>query len=754
MNNIVSIEFVANQELHFETKDNLDQKDYLLYYVLRGEITIESSQKTYKLAKGDIIVMNPFEKYLLRYNNCDYITITLNSAYLFETTKKGTSFFCNSLEENGENIRTLRGIIENLVKNSVKNGNEVLLYNKLVFDFLTFMTSHFSSNKDIESKEKSRKREIAAYIDFHYRDELPLNDIASKFELTPQYFSKYFKKEFGTTFLKYLTNLRVHSAKTELLTSTSNVLKIALDNGFPNFSSFTKAFKDIYHESPSEYRENNKNRDLQIKNIDFAEKLYLEDDYSNSQNTSHHIEMSLSDNPKKIDNYWFELINLGSASKILGDGIKNQINVLQKELQFKCARIILDCFDLSQNTYSIYLEEKIFDFMIELNFDLLIVIDYRSYCNHQNFLEYFKKMLSHCINRYGIKNVNKWKFELFYNTDFLGDKPIQYRNFFMKLIKIMHSLNLSGNIMGPGLLLDQNGANLERLLKTNTQLKEITINIAPYHFDHINENTSLNRTKNSNYILEQVNTASKIMSQYGLDSNSLFVTSWTHSLHDFNFLNDSSFRGADIIRNILSGYHNLNCLPLEKPLDLMYNQKELNKPLSGLPGIISRDGVKKPSFYSYQFLKKLDKWFLFKDDFVLVTNDGDKYFQIVCHNCNKLNNYFYLTEEKGGKTDHINDFFNNNKDKSISITINGVKNGVYFFKNRKINEEFGSCLSTLLKMNYDDVSFFGRDELNFLKSLSKPAITGKEIIVRNNQLKIEINLKPNEFDHIHLIYSH
>ena len=57
------------------------------------------------------------------------------------------------------------------------------------------------------------------------------------------------------TFMEYLNNVRLFHAVDELLYTKKNITRIALDNGFPTSAAFTKAFRDIYREAPSEYRE-------------------------------------------------------------------------------------------------------------------------------------------------------------------------------------------------------------------------------------------------------------------------------------------------------------------------------------------------------------------------------------------------------------------------------------------------------------------------------------------------------------------
>ena len=57
-------------------------------------------------------------------------------------------------------------------------------------------------------------------------------------------------------------------------------------------------------------------------------------------------------------------------------------------------------------------------------------------------------------------------------------------------------------------------------------------------------------------------------------------------------------------------------------------------------------------------------------------------------------------------------------------------------------------------MGFEKFSFFGRDELDFLKTVSKPIIKGQELNARDHCLEFEIDMEPNEIRHLHLIYIH
>ena len=55
-------------------------------------------------------------------------------------------------------------------------------------------------------------------------------------------------------------------------------------------------------------------------------------------------------------------------------------------------------------------------------------------------------------------------------------------------------------------------------------------------------------------------------------------------------------------------------------------------------------------------------------------------------------------------------------------------------------------------MNFEDSSFFGPDEMQYLKSVSQPSINGKKVIAINGILEFTFTLQPNEIRHIHIIH--
>lgn len=98
---------------------------------------------------------------------------------------------------------------------------------------------------------------LMRYIGENYRSEISLTSAGDALHMSPNYVSQLFKKETGTTFVHYITQLRVEEAMKLLTTTKRAVTEIAAEAGFHDYFYFLKTFKKITGKTPSQYREEN-----------------------------------------------------------------------------------------------------------------------------------------------------------------------------------------------------------------------------------------------------------------------------------------------------------------------------------------------------------------------------------------------------------------------------------------------------------------------------------------------------------------
>lgn len=95
---------------------------------------------------------------------------------------------------------------------------------------------------------------VLNYISENYTRELTMNDAADVVGLSPNAFSKIFRKNTGYKFLDYIRKVRIGHAVTLLVDTDVRVTEICFRTGFQNISYFNRQFLREKGVSPRQYR--------------------------------------------------------------------------------------------------------------------------------------------------------------------------------------------------------------------------------------------------------------------------------------------------------------------------------------------------------------------------------------------------------------------------------------------------------------------------------------------------------------------
>ena len=96
--------------------------------------------------------------------------------------------------------------------------------------------------------------EIDACIKAHTDEAVTLKRLSHTLGYSEYYVSRKFKEISGMQFRDYLRYRRLAFALKEIRDTEKGILEIALDYGFSSHEAFTRAFKEAYGLTPSEYR--------------------------------------------------------------------------------------------------------------------------------------------------------------------------------------------------------------------------------------------------------------------------------------------------------------------------------------------------------------------------------------------------------------------------------------------------------------------------------------------------------------------
>ena len=111
------------------------------------------------------------------------------------------------------------------------------------------------------SKYSQVLEEAMAFIRENYaKEEISLNTVASRVNISPSYFSSIFSQEMGVTFVEYLTSVRMERAKELLMCSNMKTTEIGYEVGYKDSHYFGYLFKKTVGCTPKEYRAGSRER--------------------------------------------------------------------------------------------------------------------------------------------------------------------------------------------------------------------------------------------------------------------------------------------------------------------------------------------------------------------------------------------------------------------------------------------------------------------------------------------------------------
>ena len=108
--------------------------------------------------------------------------------------------------------------------------------------------------EDEDMRTTMIRAEISRFIDAHYGEDLSMQDAAAALRYSDAYFCKLFKQCFKVNFSAYLNEYRVNRARQLMLDPRLNLKDIGAAVGYSDANYFTRVFKRLTGQTPSEYR--------------------------------------------------------------------------------------------------------------------------------------------------------------------------------------------------------------------------------------------------------------------------------------------------------------------------------------------------------------------------------------------------------------------------------------------------------------------------------------------------------------------
>ena len=267
---IISFDNKIPATLKVEKIDSKTRKTELLWhrepelvYVMSGtaECMVNGEEQT--LNKGDFVLLNSEDVHLARpieNTSCSLLFVIFSLEYIkqFKSSVDGLLFDIDSVSGIRESVGNLLGkISDSYSSNSAYVSMLQIAYvNQIYYLLLEHCVCYrrFPNASGIPKRDFSYAKTAISYISENYSREITLDEISSIVNLSPSYFSKYFKRVTQSSFSEYLANLRLEKAVGDMLENNTSVSAAALKNGFANVKSFITQCKKIYNCTPAQYK--------------------------------------------------------------------------------------------------------------------------------------------------------------------------------------------------------------------------------------------------------------------------------------------------------------------------------------------------------------------------------------------------------------------------------------------------------------------------------------------------------------------
>ena len=238
---------------------------------LKGNVQYTIEGKSYQLQPYDIVLVNHNDIHKLNVQDSEpyerivaYIAPEFISAYRTESYDLSACFqkakkeHTNVLRTHSHAQSTLVRAVDHLKHSFSDVGYANALYQKILFLEFLIHLNRATLSEQLEFIDtdhcNTKVVELLQYINRNLTTDLNIDDLAARFYISKYYMMRLFKAETGYTIGNYINYKRLLLAK-ELISSGQPITQACYDCGFKNYSTFSRAYKSHFGESPRQIRD-------------------------------------------------------------------------------------------------------------------------------------------------------------------------------------------------------------------------------------------------------------------------------------------------------------------------------------------------------------------------------------------------------------------------------------------------------------------------------------------------------------------
>lgn len=238
---------------------------------ISGQVTYCIEGKSYQLQPYDIVLVDAGEVHkpiitapctyerIIIYASADFMasykTDEVDLSYCLQKARKEHSNVIRMASTSKSRLYQVSRELENSFYE--KDFASELYSNVLFLEFMIQLNraSIHDSVSYIETNCSNPKiLEVLQYLNSHLTSELSIEQLSEHFYLSKYYLMHSFKEETGYTIGNYITAKRLFLAR-EMIQNGKSITESCFDSGFNHYSTFSRAYKKMFHSVPRNLRE-------------------------------------------------------------------------------------------------------------------------------------------------------------------------------------------------------------------------------------------------------------------------------------------------------------------------------------------------------------------------------------------------------------------------------------------------------------------------------------------------------------------
>lgn len=378
--------------------------------------------------------------------------------------------------------------------------------------------------------------------------------------------------------------------------------------------------------------------------------------------------------------------------------------------------------------------------------------------------------IHHLFNRYGREEVETWYFEFWNEPEiegiFWADSKERFFAFFEATYRCIKAISPRLKLGGFGTLFIDTPGNWLDAFNTFAKDKAIKLDFSSFHLYNIDFNLisdvvplimAQNQAKDVNSFLENINVEQLIRSSKvtlgdvsfmsrrideiieKFKAPEIWITEWNTSTNSRELLRDTCYTAPFIIKTVLENMEKLDGMGYWTFTDI-FEELALPQPLfHGGFGLMTTNGLRKPSYHAFAFLSQLGNERLFQSDGILVTRKGEE-LQILLYHYQHYNDLYAALDFSQMSEISRYSVFGETTQKAIHLSLQGLK-GTYILTHQFVTPKSGSVFDAWVAMGSPKV--ITPEAFATLDAASQPGYY-QELRLVQDVLELDIKLQPHE----------